>query len=488
MARTRSGGSIALIIIGAISALIGLAALGGGGGILILDAVTADEDGFLTSGDVTLDTETSAIVSEDLDVWADAGPDDWTPRVGDVSIRLEVTPTGDRPVFLGIAPTDDVAAYLDDVDHDVLTRLDPEHMTRVEGGEATPAPPGELDIWAAQASGADTQTLTWDLERGTWTVVLMHTDASPGLQVVASGGVRVPFLVPIGIGLLVLAALAITLAVVLLVAGAATATGAGATGEAGEPRPTAARAGTPYPLAVEAHLDPDLSRWQWLVKWFLAIPHMIVLAFLWAAFIVLTIVAGFAILFTGRYPRGIFDFNVGVLRWTWRVTYYAFGVLGTDQYPPFTLRRTDHPADLDVAYPEEGLSRGLVLVKWWLLAIPHYLVVAILTGGIVTWTADLGRPEGWELTFGGGLIGVLSLVAVVVLLFSGRYPRGLFDLTMGLQRWVWRVTAYVSLMTDVYPPFRLDPGGSEPTSQAPPPPTAPTGDATADRPTSSTPA
>ena len=91
-----------------------------------------------------------------------------------------------------------------------------------------------------------------------------------------------------------------------------------------------------YPLRVTASLDPGLSRWLWLVKWLLAIPHYVVLVVPVVAFVVLSVVAFVAILVTGRYPRGIFDFNVGVLRWSWRVAYYAYGALGTDRYPPFT--------------------------------------------------------------------------------------------------------------------------------------------------------
>jgi len=212
-----------------------------------------------------------------------------------------------------------------------------------------------------------------------------------------------------------------------------------------------------YPVRVDAQLDVGLSRWLWLFKWFLAIPHYVVLTFLWMAFCLLSALAWVAIVVTGRYPRWIFEFNVGVMRWTWRVSYYAYGALGTDRYPPFTLAEVaDYPAHLDVAYPER-LSRGLALVKWWLLAIPHYVIVGLFVGG--AWLAARGGEGPWMA--GVGLISVLVLVAAVALTFTGGYPPGIFDLVLGLNRWVLRVAAYAGLMTDAYPPFRLDGGGHE---------------------------
>jgi len=218
-----------------------------------------------------------------------------------------------------------------------------------------------------------------------------------------------------------------------------------------------------YPARVEGRLDPDLSRWLWLVKWILAIPHYVVLIFLYIGFVVVTIIAFFAILFTERYPRSLFDYSVGVLRWTWRVGFYTFDANGTDRYPPFTLGEADYPATFDVEYPER-LSRGLVLVKWWLLAIPHYVVVGFFVGG--------GTPVAWGSHHagyqygGGGLVFVLVLFAVVVLLFTDRYPGSMFDFVMGMNRWALRVAAYATLMTDRYPPFRLDLGPSDPTEPA----------------------
>ncbi len=224
---------------------------------------------------------------------------------------------------------------------------------------------------------------------------------------------------------------------------------------------------TNHPVAVQARLDEPLSRWLWLVKWLLLIPHYIVLLFLWVAFVAVTVVAFFAILFTGRYPRPLFGFNHGVLRWSWRVTYYGYGALGTDHYPPFRLAdQPDYPAALEIDYPQR-LSRGLVLVKWWLLAIPHYVIVAVFTGSGAVWTATESADNTYAGILSGGLIGVSVLFAAVALLFAGRYPQGLYDLVVGMNRWVIRVVAYAALMTDSYPPFRLDQGGDSAPTPAP---------------------
>ena len=236
-----------------------------------------------------------------------------------------------------------------------------------------------------------------------------------------------------------------------------------------------------YPLRLEGRLEGEPSRWLWLVKWLLAIPHYIVLAFLWIAFFVLTVVALLRDPLHARYPRGIFDFNVGVLRWTWRVAFYSYGALGTDRYPPFSLgEEPDYPATLDVAYPER-LSRGLVLVKWWLLAIPHYLVLGLLLGGgsASGTRRRLALGMGLELASAPGS-SACSCSSPASRCSSRRATRaGIFDFVLGLDRWVARVAAYAGLMTDAYPPFRLDQGGEDaPVAppEAPPSPAAAVGE------------
>jgi hypothetical protein len=191
-----------------------------------------------------------------------------------------------------------------------------------------------------------------------------------------------------------------------------------------------------YPVHVRGELTTPLSRWLWLVKWILAIPHIFVLAILAIPFCIFSFLAFFAILFAGKYPRSMFDFNVGWLRWGWRVGFYCYQAMGTDKYPPFSLEPDpNYPADLDIEYPEK-LSHLKVLVKWFLL-IPHWIIYGIFNSGR------------------GGLIVLLSLVSVIILLFTGEYPQEIFKIIIGMNRWSFRVMAYV-MMRDEYPPFRLE--------------------------------
>lgn len=221
-----------------------------------------------------------------------------------------------------------------------------------------------------------------------------------------------------------------------------------------------------YPVRVTGRRDAQLSRWLWLAKWLLAIPHYVILAVLWLGALLATVAAYGAIILTGRYPRALFDYVVGVMRWTWRVQHYAYAALGTDRYPPFTLQDVpDYPARLEIDHPPR-LSRGQALVKWWLLAIPHYLVLAFFLGGAVLAVGDVDlRGLPWV---SGGLVGVLVLVAGVVLTMTGRYPAPIYDMVVGMDRWAIRVAAYVLGMTDVYPPFRFDLGGNEPAADTRP--------------------
>jgi hypothetical protein len=474
-----TGGKIALLVTGIVLALIGFGAAVGGGGILWADSTYRGTDGYLTSPPYQLQTDGYALTAQEIHLDTPT-PGDWL-WFNRFEVRFDVASTTDAPVFIGVAPRADADTYLADVAHAEVARLgirSDDITYRAVPGTRAPSAPDAQGFWEASAAGTGPQTMTWLTEPGTWAIVVMNADATPGVTVEATMSAQAGFLLPLGVGLLVGGLLLLGLATALVVAATA---GSAGPRQAGAPpvpvTPVAAGRGS-YPVVVEGHLDEPLNRGLWLVKWLLVVPHVVVLVFLWVAFVLLTVVAGVAILFTGRYPRGIFDFNVGVIRWSWRVAYYSYSALGTDRYPPFTLDAVDYPASFDVAYPER-LSRGLVLVKWWLLAIPHLIIVGLLAGGGLAWQTN-DTWGGWTIGGGGGIIGLLVLVAGIVLLFSARYPQGLFDIVMGLNRWVYRVLAYVALMTDEYPPFRLDSGGPEPQPTPQPPAGPPPADVEAD--------
>ena len=451
-----NAGKVVAAIIGSFFALIALGVLIGGGALFIAQQTLQDSAGYFNSPSYRLEARGYAIVADEIDLAS--YPGDWWPSEHDVTARLSVRAVSGEDVFIGIGLQEDVDRFLRDVSHSVVRQLGDrwDDVRLVEqAGEAPASAPADANIWATSIQGEGEQTLVWEPQRGRWAVVIMNTNATEGVSISTIASARIPILRPISLGLLAAGALLAAFASLLLIAATRSSVAPAA--------PVAAEmlVQGAYPMTVAGTLDEGLSPVLWLIKWFLAIPHCIVLAFLWVGFVVLTFFAWIAILFTGRYPRGIFDFNVGVLRWSWRVAFYTYNVLGTDRYPPFTLQDVDYPARLSVTYPEK-LSRGLVLVKWWLLAIPHYIIVGLFTSGLWAWTMDSHVVDNAASKVGGGLISILAIIAGVVLMFTGRYPRGLFDLLMGLNRWVLRVASYVALMHDDYPPFRLDMGGEEP--------------------------
>ena len=463
-------GRILLVILGSIVALLAVGILVAGGTLLWADR-TQREDGYLTTPTERLETESYAITSESIDLFETDTSGDWVLTEGVLGdIRITAEGAG-KDIFVGIGPTDEVASYLDGVERAEVRDVDFDPFRvryRIFAGAEPSGPPGEQAFWAASASGSGEQVATWDTESGDWTILLMNADGSDGVAADVSIGAEANFLPWLAIGLLVAGLLGLAVGVLLIVLGARKATSAAPVAAAGVPAAAAGAAPgrtTVYPVGVRGELDPGVGRWLWLVKWLLLIPHYIVLLVLWFVLWVLTVVAFFAILFTGRYPRGIFDFNLGVLRWTWRVLFYSYWALGTDRYPPFSLdEEPDYPATLHIDYPER-LSHWLPLVKW-LLAIPHLILVALFVGGW-GWGWDWVNDDIWGLGF-AGLVGILVVIAGVVLLFTGRYPRSLFDFALGLDRWVLRVVAYVGLMRDEYPPFRLDMGPTEPGRPAEP--------------------
>jgi uncharacterized protein DUF4389 len=199
--------------------------------------------------------------------------------------------------------------------------------------------------------------------------------------------------------------------------------------EAATPIPAAAP--PEYPASFDVEYPERLSRWKIFVKWLLAIPHFIIVSLLLTVNSVLILIAFFAILFTKKWPRGLFDFSLQIQRWTANVIVYAIS-LQRDEYPPFSGDRGQYPVTLDVEYRED-LSRWMIFVKW-LLVIPHLIV----------------------LTFVMLAAYVVVFIAFFAILFTGRYPRGMFDFVVGTGRWTMRVNAYAQwLMTDRYPPFSL---------------------------------
>ena len=413
---------IVLLVLGSFLALLSLGLGIAAAGLGWVVATQRDDAGYFTSDSERFETATYALTTQEVDLEA-PGPMTGGPTAADATVRLRVDGANAEDIFVGVAREADVEAYLRGVPHQEIADVnsDPfsaEYRTEHAAGRALPEPPANQDIWVAEATGPGTQTLTWDVEPGRWAAVVMNADGSPAVVADVDAGIKTGLLTPIVIAMGVGALMLFGAGAALIVGGVV---GAGSTPSPAavtSPVPAAATPrGVPaYPLTLEGHLDPKLSRWQWLVKWFLAIPHFIVLAVLWTAFAVLTMVAFFAILFTGRYPRRIFDFNVGVMRWSWRVGFYATVHDRDRPLPAVHARRCGLPGPA-----RRGLSRaavpGLVLVKSWLLALPHLILVGLFTA---SW--GFGDRNGWRFGLNGGLLEALALIAGVALLYHRHLP------------------------------------------------------------------
>jgi hypothetical protein len=191
-----------------------------------------------------------------------------------------------------------------------------------------------------------------------------------------------------------------------------------------------------YPVQLDLEAPLEVARWRPLVAWILAIPHLVVLYVLQIVLEVLVLVSFFAILFTGNIPHGLFDFMATIFRYQWRT--YSYAGFMRESYPPFdftpsALDPGTDPARLSIAYPER-LSRLLIFVKW-LLIIPHIIALVFVFIGAI----------------------FVYIGAWFVVLFTGRWPEGMRNFLIGTTRWSMRVSAYAFLMTDVYPPFSLEP-------------------------------
>lgn len=209
-----------------------------------------------------------------------------------------------------------------------------------------------------------------------------------------------------------------------------------------------------YPASLDIDYQPTSSRAKTFFRLILAIPILIIVSILTVSndgyyvgdmgntseqvatssggiVTALFIVTLLLILFRNKYPRWWFNFNLELNRFLARVSAYLF--LLTDQYPSTTDAQAVH---LDATYPnvKRDLHRALPLVKW-LLALPHYVILFGLSIAAV----------------------VVTIIAWFAILFTGKYPQGLFNFVVGVLRWNWRVTAYALLLsTDKYPPFTLD--------------------------------
>lgn len=190
-------------------------------------------------------------------------------------------------------------------------------------------------------------------------------------------------------------------------------------------------------MTFEIRHQERYSRGELLLRsifglFYIVLPHIFLLAFVGIASGVLTFLAFWVILFTGRYPQSWFEFQVKFMRWQLRLNARLYNI--SDGYPAFGLNATDEHVTFDVSYPER-ISRGSVLLRvlfgFFYVLIPH---------GIVLWLLSIA-------------VAVVHFIAWWAVLFTGEYPKSMFDFQVEYMRWSQRVSLYMSFMTDTYPPF-----------------------------------
>ena len=211
----RTKGQIALLVGGIVLALIALA-VAGAGGTAVWASTDRDSHGYHSTGLHRLHSQTVAIATRNIDL-ATSVPE-WLFG----KIRIEARPAGEAPIFVGIGHKDDVDRYLAGVQHDVLTDVDFDpfraHYDR-KAGTKRPEPPDSQDFWVVRAQGAGTQVLTWDSDSGSWSVVLMNADGSPGVDARVKAGAEIPYALWIGLGALLIGILLAAGATLMIVKG-----------------------------------------------------------------------------------------------------------------------------------------------------------------------------------------------------------------------------------------------------------------------------
>jgi Domain of unknown function (DUF4389) len=197
------------------------------------------------------------------------------------------------------------------------------------------------------------------------------------------------------------------------------------------PPPPPAPAAGEYPVRFDAERQEEYNRFLPLIKWLLAFPHYVVLLFLGIGALFATLIAFFAVIITGAYPRGLWDFVTGVHRWAMRVVAYV--LLLTDQYPPFSLEHDPgYPVTVEWDYPET-IDRWRPLVQW-ILIIPYAILAGILFS----------------------VAQFVALIGVFVILFTKNLPEGMFNLIVNPMRWQVRANSYAGFVVKQYPPFEWE--------------------------------